>query len=347
MSGGVDSSVAAALLVQRGYSVEGGFMKNFSAESYQGIIESDCPWEEDQKDAESVCKKLQIPFKSYNFEKEYREKIISYFFREYSAGRTPNPDVLCNKVIKFGIFLDKAKGMGFDYIATGHYARIQKKNSCFQLLKGVDEKKDQSYFLYALTQDQLSQSLFPIGEYQKSEVRKMAQMLGLPNAEKKDSQGLCFIGHVNLKKFLQLRIAPKQGNIRDENGAIIGTHNGVASYTIGQRKGIEVGGGPALYVAKKDMKKNELMVVRGRDNPHLYEKKLIVKQLHWICKEKKAPLSCTAKIRYQQDNQKCTITTINSSRVAVLFDAPQFAPSSGQSVVFYDGDTVLGGGIIA
>ncbi len=352
MSGGVDSSVAAALLKKEGYEVMGGFMKNFSSESWHGVIDYDCPWEADFDDVKKVCEVLKIPFRSFNFEKEYKNKVIEYFFKEYKAGRTPNPDIMCNKEIKFKIFLDKARDLGFDYIATGHYIRLRRKfpisNSqfpIFELLKGKDPKKDQSYFLYTLNQKQLSQTLFPIGKYKKSEVRALAREFKLPNAEKKDSQGICFVGHIDLKTFLRQRLPEKQGVIVDILGKEIGTHSGAWYYTIGQRKGIGIGGGKPLYVIEKNVKTNTLVVVRGSKDKHLYSKNLIINEAHWISRMPKIPLLCSAKIRYQQKDQKCKITK-NGRQIYVTFKKPQFAPAVGQSVVFYKQNEVLGGGIV-
>ena len=349
MSGGVDSSVAAALLKKEGYEVMGGFMKNFSSESWKGVIDDDCPWEADFEDVKKVCKVLKIPFRSFNFEKEYREKVIEYFFKEYKAGHTPNPDIMCNKEIKFKIFLDKAKELGFDYIATGHYAIIKENRKLritnYELLKGVDVKKDQSYFLYTLNQKQLSQILFPIGKYIKSEVRALAKKFKLPNAEKKDSQGICFVGHIDLKKFLQQRLPEKQGIVVDTSGKEMGKHSGAWYFTIGQRKGIGIGGGDPLYVIEKNVKTNTLVVARGSKDKHLYFKNLIINDAHWISRTPKFPVLCSAKIRYQQKDQKCKITK-KGAQINITFKNPQFAPAVGQSVVFYKQNKVLGGGIV-
>ncbi len=359
MSGGVDSSVAAALLSEQGYFVVGGFMKNFSPESWEGVISADCPWEQDFADVRAVCEKLGIECRSFNFEKEYKERVIEYFFREYQAGRTPNPDVMCNKEIKFKLFLEKALELGFDYIATGHYARVsdlKAQNSnvkTYQLLKGVDPKKDQSYFLYTLNQEQLARTLFPIGHLQKSEVRALAKKFGLPNAEKKDSQGICFIGHVNVKEFLKQRIPERVGEIVDPSGRVIGQHHGAWYYTIGQRHGLGLGGGEPYYVNSKDVVSNTLVVsplnIRG-DKGGLYSSKATLRDVHWISKQPKFPLSCTAKIRYQQPDQLCTLFPPlegeGKGGVKIEFNNPQFAIASGQAVVFYDDETVLGGGTI-
>lgn len=361
MSGGVDSSVAAALLKKQGYLVIGGFMKNFSAESWTGVISKDCPWKKDWKDVRAVCRKLEIPCRSFNFEKEYRERVIEYFFAEYAAGRTPNPDVMCNKKIKFGLFLEKALELGFDYMATGHYARISTSPGSpnhppqawggiggeveFRLFKGVDSKKDQSYFLYTLTQNQLKHCLFPIGEHTKAEVRNMARKFGLPNADKKDSQGVCFIGHINLREFLKTRIPERIGEIVNPTGEVLGHHPGVWFYTLGQRHGLGISGRSPYYVIKKDIKNNVLTVASGRYNRLVYYTSLLVKNIHWIGLAPSLPLACRAKIRYQQTEQKCEIHK-SKNGYKVNFQKPQFAPAPGQSVVFYDGEKVLGGGII-
>lgn len=357
MSGGVDSSVAAALLKKQGYFVVGGYMKNFSPESWRGISASDCPWKKELGDVRKVCKKIGIGFRSFNFEKEYRQKVIDYFFAEYKAGRTPNPDVMCNKEIKFGLFLDKALELGFDYVATGHYARVQEsriKNPAspagrqelrFELLKGTDSEKDQSYFLYTLTQKRLRHVLFPIGEYQKAEVRKIAKKIGLHNWNKKDSQGICFVGHVNLREFLKQRIPERIGDIVDEKGNILGKHSGVWYYTIGQRHGLGIGGGKAYYVMRKKTEKNQLVVGENKKNSQLYQKELLAQKPHWINPIKKFSLKCQAKIRYQQKDQECMISR-KKSRLFVKFKKPQFAVAPGQAIVFYKGQRVLGGGVI-
>jgi len=353
MSGGVDSSVAAALLKKQGFFVAGAYMKNFSEESWAGVVAAECPWRQDMADAQAVCEKLSIEFRSFNFEKEYADRVIEYFFAEYAAGRTPNPDIMCNKEIKFGLFLQKALELGFDYIATGHYARVRILNPesgiqespsfnssplvgeerwgggdvGYQLLKGVDLKKDQSYFLCELNQEQLSKTLFPIGEYTKTQVRELARNFGLPNAEKKDSQGVCFIGHINLREFLKQRIPERVGEIVTTTGQVIGQHRGAAYYTIGQREGIGVGGGTPYYVVQKDIVKNRLVVapkslvpepvVRFTHHlelaetvegpPSLYSKSVSVSKVHWIGEQPELPLRCSAKIRYQQPDQECEI----------------------------------------
>lgn len=341
MSGGVDSSVSAALLKEQGCFVAGAYMKNFSPEAWQGVIQSECPWEQDVADAKAVCDQLGIEFRSFNFENEYRERVIEYFFREYGAGRTPNPDVICNKEIKFDLFLKKAMELGFDYIATGHYARITDG----QLYKSIDANKDQSYFLYRLDQFQLTHSLFPIGEYTKPQVRELARKFGLPNAEKKDSQGLCFVGHINLAEFLKQRIPEREGELVTTTGEVIGTHRGAAYYTVGQREGLGVGGGTPYFVAEKNITTNTVVVSKGRNNEELFADKLVLSEVHWIDEVFKG--ACTARIRYRQEDQRVRISdNYKNNQLSIEFEEPQFAPAPGQSVVFYDGERVLGGGII-
>ncbi len=350
MSGGVDSSVAAALLKQQGYVVTGGYMKNFSPESWEGVLDSECPWKQDVADAQAVCKVLGISFRSFNFENEYREKVIEYFFEEYQKGRTPNPDIMCNKEIKFGIFLKVVKNLGFDYVATGHYVRKIKDGKYF-LLKGLDQKKDQSYFLYTLTQTQLHDSLFPLGDYRKSEIRSIAREFGLPNWNKKDSQGICFIGRVKLQDFLKQRIPEQTGEIVDTAGRKIGQHSGVWYYTIGQRQGLGIGGGTPYYVVQKNILSNQLVVApRPLLTEIANENSAQIKDLHWVGDLPTNSKACQAKIRYQQSDQPCWITakfTQNRGEAYVKFSQPQFALAPGQSVVFYEGDRVIGGGIIS
>lgn len=352
MSGGVDSSVAAALLKKQGYFVVGAYMKNFSPEAWEGVIKNACPWQKDIKLLKQVCAKLKIPFRSFNFEKEYRKKVIDYFFNEYQKGRTPNPDIMCNKKIKFGLFLEKALRLGFDYIATGHYARKREiiaqnsKIKTHELLKGTDPKKDQSYFLYSLTQNQLARALFPIGSYAKSEVRKLARKFGLPNWDRKDSQGICFVGHIKLQKFLKQRIPEKPGKIVNLKNQVLGTHKGAWYYTIGQRHGLGVGGGTPYYVTQKNVHKNILVVCPRAYAGLVHHTHAYLNKIHWITKPPKLPFACRAKIRYQQNDQNCTVKKY-SGGLKITFVKPQFAIAPGQSIVFYAGDRVLGGGIIS
>ena len=348
MSGGVDSSVAAALLLSQGFLVEGAYMKNFSPESWQGILDPDCPWEQDVKDAKAVCKKLGIKFRSLNFEREYKKEVIEYFFREYRAGRTPNPDIMCNKKIKFKAFLDKATKLGFDYIATGHYARIisnKLRPTNYKLVKGKDSNKDQSYFLYTLTQKQLSKTLFPLGELTKPEVRKLARRFGLKNAEKKDSQGICFVGEVNVIEFLKQRIPVKVGEIVTTDGEVVGHHENAAYYTYGQRHGFGIGGIGPFYMVDKDMKKNRVIVTGKHDDKLLYAKEIQLKRIHWIGDTPKFPLKTKAQIRYRFPEQPAKLYKSNRT-YKLVFNKKQRTPTAGQSVVFYKGDQILGGGVI-
>jgi tRNA-specific 2-thiouridylase len=344
LSGGVDSAVSAALLVEQGFDVTGVFMKNWSGEDFS--LNSDCPWEVDQNDAENVCKTLSIPFKSVNFEKQYRNIVVKYFFEEYSKGRTPNPDVLCNKEIKFKLFLQYATESGADLIATGHYARIEENGNAIQLLKGIDQNKDQSYFLHRLNQEQLSKSLFPIGALQKTEVRELAEKFKLPNSKKKDSQGICFIGKIDVQDFLRENITVKIGDIIDiDSNEIIGNHDGVMFYTIGQREGIGIGGaGMPYYVVSKDSGKNILYVAIGKDNPALYTNTVKFEDIHWINPSDEKRKNISASIRYRH---KPSQGVINLSNSEFIFDEPQRAITPGQSIVFYDNDICLGGAIIS
>ncbi len=346
LSGGVDSAVSAALLKDQGYDVTGVYMKNWSGDEYG--IQADCPWESDQMDAEAVCLKLNIPFRSFNFEKQYRDKVVEYFFSEYQKGRTPNPDVMCNKEIKFKIFLEKALSEGADMIATGHYAQRAQKidEEVVHFFKGRDPHKDQTYFLYNITQGQLSHTLFPIGHLNKPEVRKLAQKYNLPNAQKPDSQGICFIGEINVLKFLMSRIPEKQGDIKDiDTNAVVGQHKGVYFYTIGQREGLNLGGQKIPYfVVNKDSDNNILYVGHGTDHPSLYKKEIQLENLHFICTVLESGThNLEAAIRYRQKPQKGVLDVGNKT---FIFDEPQRAVASGQSLVLYNGEECLGGGII-
>lgn len=353
LSGGVDSAVSAALLKDQGYEVVGIFMKNWSGDDYG--IQAECPWEEDQKSAEAVAKHLGIEFRSFNFEKQYREKVVEYFFAEYQKGRTPNPDVMCNKEIKFKLFLEKAMEMGADLIATGHYARkveetIEAKSE-FKMLKGVDNNKDQTYFLYNLTYEQLSKSLFPIGEFEKPMVRELARKYKLPNAERPDSQGICFIGEINVLKFLMSRIPEKDGDIVDiDSNKVVGKHKGVYFYTLGQREGLGIGGQQIPYfVVDKDIEKNIVFVGHGTDHPKMYKQVVELENIHFINpntlnKLTTQDVKLTASIRYRQKPQSGTLDMENKK---FIFEQPQRAVTSGQSLVLYCEDECLGGGVIA
>jgi len=345
MSGGVDSSVTALILQDQGFDVQCLFMKNWEEDS------GECPAEQDYKDALLACDTLRLPLHSVNFAKEYRDNVFKYFLQEYKNGRTPNPDVLCNREIKFKVFLDYALKLGADMIATGHYARISKKNNTYHLLKGRDSNKDQSYFLYLLGQKELSKSLFPIGEMEKKDVRELADKAGLNTSDKKDSTGICFIGERDFKTFLQQYLPAQPGKIVTDTGKTIGTHEGLMYYTLGQRKGIGVGGGHGekeapWYVVDKDLINNHLIIAQGHDHPKLFKNHLIANQLHWIATPPTDECSLTAKIRYRQKDQDCSLSFPETNTIEVTFNEPQFAITPGQSVVFYKDDECLGGGII-
>ncbi|CAC9530894.1 tRNA-specific 2-thiouridylase MnmA (EC 2.8.1.13) [uncultured Gammaproteobacteria bacterium] len=345
LSGGVDSSVAAHILLEQGFEVEALFMKNWEEDDKDGH----CTAEQDLSDAKKVADKLGIKLHTVNFSADYWEDVFAHFLQEHKQGRTPNPDVLCNQKIKFKAFLDYALSLGADKIATGHYARIKEIKGVFQLKTGLDNGKDQSYFLHLLNQYQLSKSLFPLGEINKTEVRNIATKNGFITADKKDSTGICFIGERNFSEFLQTYLPKQQGDIVDENGQFIKHHQGLAFYTIGQRKGLEIGGGfgasgEPWFVADKRLNSNELVVVQG-DNPLLYHQSLSASNPHWITTAPIFPLKCSAKIRYRQASQDCTISEQNGE-IKVIFKQLQRAITPGQSVVFYNEDVCLGGAII-
>ena len=339
MSGGVDSSLSAALLVEQGYNVTGFYIKCWSDETT-------CPWQEDQEDARRVAAKLNIPFYSLNLENEYKQEVVDYMIREYREGRTPNPDIMCNSAIKFGMFLRYALKLGADFVATGHYARIR-RGKTVELLAGADEEKDQTYFLSRLGQEQLQYAMFPIGDYKKKEnVRKDAEKRELITAQKKDSQGICFLGEVELRSFLQDYIDADPGPIVTVDGRQIGEHIGLPFYTLGQRKGIGIGGGIPFYVTDKDEEKNILIVAPSGQEERLYSDALEATDVVWTSGIKpKLPLKSEARIRYRQPLQKCEIRNADSG-VEVIFDEPQRAVTSGQSVVFYNGEILIGSGTI-
>ncbi len=347
ISGGVDSSVAAFLLKQAGHQVEGVYMKNWEGDD----SDTHCPATKDMADAQAVCDQLTIPLHIVNFADQYWERVFAYFLKEYRAGRTPNPDILCNKEIKFKAFLEYAKQRGADAIATGHYVRSTSGSEGVKLLKGSDPLKDQSYFLYALNQSQLSQSVFPVGDLAKPEVRAIAKQLGLATYAKKDSTGICFIGERKFKTFLNEYLPAKPGIIETLEGDIIGTHDGLMFYTIGQRQGLAIGGKKnkaelPWYVAAKDLSRNVLTVVQGEQHPALYQSTLTAKQLHWIGTPPDLSYPLKAKTRYRQPDQACTLVTLDASLCHVAFEQPQRAITPGQSIVFYQDDICLGGGII-
>ncbi len=363
MSGGVDSSVSAALLLEQGFSVVGGFIKNWS--DSKDVWSGECQWKGERRDAIRVAAALGIPLLTFDFEKEYRRRVVDELFRGYEAGETPNPDVLCNQSIKFGLFLEEAKKLGIKYIATGHYARTVHSAQCSvhsaeclgtencalgttHLFRGADRDKDQSYFLYRVPQEALRMSLFPIGHLKKSEVRDEARRLGLPVAEKPDSQGICFIGKLDMEDFLRTRIPSVPGEITDGNGTVIGAHEGLDGFTIGQRAGIRVSRGAApWYVAAKDLKQHRLIVVQGEDNPMLYRSDAEVRDLHWTRGSAPSlPLDCEVQVRYRQDPVHCVMSANSGNHIRVEFKKPVKAVTSGQSAVFYQGEECLGGGVI-
>jgi len=348
MSGGVDSSVAALLLKQQGYEVIGLFMKNWEDDD----TEEFCPARQDLVDAVAVADRIGIDIEAVNFSKEYKDKVFTNFLQEYRAGRTPNPDILCNSEIKFRAFLDHALGMGADKIATGHYAGVREVDGLFQLLKAEDGSKDQSYFLYRLSQQQLSKTLFPLGGLLKREVREIARKAGLATSEKKDSTGICFIGERPFREFLQRYLPTEPGEMRTPEGKVVGSHSGLMYYTLGQRQGLGIGGsregdGEPWYVAGKDMAKNELIVVQGHDRPLLLSDRLQAGQLHWIAgNNPRTHWVYAAKTRYRQADAPCEIDAIASDRCDIHFGQPQWAVTPGQSVVVYESNVCLGGGII-
>lgn len=335
MSGGVDSSVAAALLKKQGFDVTGVFMRNWSPNEKERYYRRPCAWQEDRQMAMRAAAALDIPFLTFDFRKEYKKEVVDYMINSYRRGITPNPDVMCNKKIKFGLFLKKALQMGADYIATGHYVKIKDE----KLFISKDKNKDQSYFLWPLTQKQLQYCLFPIGDYTKDEVRKLARRFGLPNADKKDSQGICFVGEINLKNFLKKYIKLKTGLIKTFDGKILSKHDGIYFYTIGQRHGLGVGGSAPYYVAKKDIKNNILYVAKGDRDKNLYMKEINIKEVRLF--EGSRAFQMLARIRYRQPLQRCRVAGNK-----VIFSKPQRAVTSGQSIVFYKNGRLLGGGVI-
>lgn len=347
MSGGVDSSVAAYLLKEAGFQIEGVFMKNWEGDD----TDTYCPATQDMADAQAVCDQLKIDLQLVNFADVYWQRVFAHFLDEYRASRTPNPDILCNKEIKFRAFLDYAKQRGADYIATGHYVRTMRDETGTHLLKGSDPQKDQSYFLYALDESQLAQSIFPVGDLPKTEVRAIAAKLGLKNYAKKDSTGICFIGERKFKQFLNEYLPAKPGAIETIDGEVIGKHDGLMFYTIGQRQGLLIGGKKGKsespwYVANKDLKRNVLIVVQGEQHPALFKESLIATSMHWINQAPTLPFTASAKTRYRQQDQACRIEAIDKTHYRITFTQPQRAITPGQSVVFYQDDICLGGGII-
>lgn len=348
MSGGVDSSVSAFLLKEQGYDVQGLFMKNWEEDDTQSY----CAAKEDLADVEAVCERLDIPLHTINFSAEYWTYVFEHFLGGYRKGNTPNPDVLCNKEIKFKFFWEQAKILGADLMATGHYCQRVWQDEVFLLLKGAHDDKDQSYFLYTLTQEQLLHSIFPIGHLEKPQVRKIAEQIGLPNHAKKDSVGICFIGQRKFKTFLERYIPNDPGPIETLEGEIIGQHDGLMYYTLGQRAGLGIGGrknahAEPWYVLEKDLARKALIVGQGHQHPRLLTKKLITQDVHWITgKKMDLPLFCAAKTRYRQKEKPCYVSMLAEGVYQVEFLESQWAVTPGQSVVFYDQSVCLGGGVI-
>lgn len=346
VSGGVDSSVSLALLKEQGCDVTGVFLKVWHPDFLL------CDWREERRSAMRVCATLGVPFLTINCEEEYKQEVVDYMISEYKDGRVPNPDIFCNKYVKFGVFLKKALEMGADYVATGHYARVEERNKKYELKEGVDKNKDQSYFLYTLGQKELSHTLFPVGGMTKPEVRDLAKKFNLPTADKKDSQGLCFIGKVDMKDFLSHYIKTESGNILNTNGEIIGKHDGAIFYAVGQRHGFTItkktGDDPRYFVISKDLDKNTITVAsKESENDKIYSiNEIFISKIHFISENEPVfPLNTHVRIRYRQDKQICTIEKV-SGGYNVIFSKLQNGISPGQSAVFYDGEVCIGGGII-
>lgn len=377
LSGGIDSAVSAWKLIQEGYEVEAAFMKNWS--STKGLKYDECPWLVDRQDALRVAAFLGIPMHTLDFESQYEQKVLNYFFDEYKAGRTPNPDVMCNKEIKFKLLYNWAMENGFDYVATGHYAQVspvdnfmknekmvgkwlsrkmalasaaastavQTPQSSFSLQRSADEFKDQTYFIYNITSPQLPHILFPIGSMKKSEVRKLAEKIGLPNADKKESMGLCFVGKIRLKEFLEQKLKPKPGAIVTTSGKKIGEHQGLWAYTIGQRQGVRVGSGGPWYVVSKDLKTNTLTVTDDPQDKLLETKEIEIHSVNWLTEPHQFPVKLKARYRHQGELQSITVQPAKTAgHFKVEFSKPQLAVASGQSLVMYDGKMCVGGGVI-
>jgi len=349
MSGGVDSSVSAYLLLEQGYQVEGLFMKNWEEDDNSEY----CAAAEDLADAQAVCDKLGIKLHTINFSAEYWDNVFEHFLEEYKAGRTPNPDIMCNKEIKFKAFLEfAAEELSADYIATGHYVQRRFQDGHWQMLRGLDSNKDQSYFLYTLEEKHIAQTLFPVGEIEKPEVRRIAEEQGLVTANKKDSTGICFIGERKFSDFLAQYLPAQPGDIENCEGQVMGTHQGLMYHTLGQRKGLGIGGTKdgdetPWYVVDKDVDRNVLIVGQGHDHPRLKSTALIAGQLHWVDRKPLIEtLRCSVKIRYRQQDVPCTIVPLENGEIKVTFDEPQIAVTPGQSAVFYLNEVCLGGGII-
>jgi tRNA-uridine 2-sulfurtransferase len=360
LSGGIDSAVSAYLLQQQGYEVEAAFMKNWS--STKGLKYDECPWLTDRQDALRVAGFLRIPMHTLDFEKQYAKNVLNYFFREYSAGRTPNPDVMCNKEIKFKLLYDWAMARGFDYIATGHYARVEnieyrikhrekrkesgsKNQGVFSLARSKDEFKDQTYFIYNIRTEQLPHILFPIGNMLKKDVRALARKVSLPNANKKESMGLCFVGKIRLKEFLEQKLKSKPGPIVTVEGKKLGQHHGLAFYTIGQRQGLGLAGGP-WFIVKKDLSKNTLLVTNDPKDKALQTSEIQIHSVNWVSQPAKFPVKLKGRYRHQQELQALYVNKIKKGLYQVKFIKPQSAVASGQSLVMYDKNICVGGGVI-
>jgi tRNA-specific 2-thiouridylase len=349
MSGGVDSSVSAYLLQEQGYQVEGLFMKNWEEDD----TDEYCAAADDLKDAQAICDKLGIKLHTINFATEYWDNVFEYFLAEYKAGRTPNPDIMCNKEIKFKAFLEFAcEDLNADYIATGHYVQRELNNDKWQMIRGLDNNKDQSYFLYTLNEAQIAQTLFPVGHIEKPAVRSIAEKAGLVTHNKKDSTGICFIGERKFKDFLGQYLPAKPGIIESAEGEAVGHHDGLMYHTLGQRKGLRIGGlanagEEPWYVVEKDLIRNVLIVGQGHKHPRLFSKGLIANQLHWVNRTAlTSSIACTVKTRYRQEDVACTVTPLANDEYQINFEQEQSSVTPGQSVVFYQNDVCLGGGII-
>lgn len=351
LSGGVDSSVAAALLVEQGYDVTGVYMKNWSKD----LPGFPCPWKEDYQDAKRVAVKLGIPFEMFDFEKEYFEKVVEYMLDGFKAGITPNPDIMCNQEIKFKLFYDVARSKGADFIATGHYARVDDSGNTksetrnlkqASLLQAHDSNKDQTYFLYRVNSDALAHTLFPLGDMTKPQVREEAKKRGLVTANKKESMGICFVGKVGIKEFLSQYVTTKPGAIVDQNGVMIGEHDGAIFYTIGQRHGLDVGGGLPYYVTGKDMKKNEVYVTNDISDKNLWSEMLQLDSCHWITTKPEVGKTYHVRTRHRAKLVTCTVAKIDKAKATLQLQEPLRALTAGQSAVLYDGEVCLGGGII-
>lgn len=370
LSGGIDSAVSAWLLLKQGYKVEAAFMKNWT--SQEGLLRNECPWLEDRREALRVAAFLGIPLHTLDFEKQYQKNVMGYFFKEYKAGRTPNPDVMCNKEIKFKLLYDWAVKKGFEYLATGHYSRVMKRGNFqfpisnsqkkqnyllknkstkddFLLVRSTDEFKDQTYFIYNIKKEQLPHVLFPIGGMKKTQVRKMAKKIGLPNAERRESMGLCFVGKIRLKDFLEQKLKAKQGKILDQDGKIIGQHEGLHNYTIGQRQGIRVGGGGPYFVFGKNLDTNQLFVTNNPEDERLFTKEIQIHSVNWLVSSNMLPATrYTLKGRYRHQGELAplSIKQIKKDLYRVEFKNPQKAVASGQSLVLYSGKVCVGGGVV-